>query len=129
MNNTNQYNSTKPLFKVTQIVNYLLWILEVLLALRFVLKLTGANPGAEFTDLVYAITQPFVAPFLAVFPISVVQGNIFEWTTLLAIFVYWLIAVAIIRLLLVGRTVSEGEAAERLREEERKRTGVSGKNK
>src|SRR3989344_3616508 len=98
----NSYNSpsTKPLFKGTQIVWYLLSLLEVLLAFRFVLKLTGANPEAGFTSFIYALTWPFTAPFLAVFPRTIVQGSIFEWTTLLAMFVYWVIAVGIINLFL-----------------------------
>lgn len=114
------YNSptTKPLFKGTQIVWYLLSLLEVLLAFRLVLKLTGANPEAGFTSFIYAITWPFTAPFLAVFQKTTVQGSIFEWTTLLAMFVYWLIAAGIIRLLVMSKTVSTPEAAEKLDKQE-----------
>ncbi len=114
------YNSasTKPLFKGTQIVWYLLSLLEVILMFRFVLKLMGANPEAGFTNFVYAITWPFTAPFLAVFPVSTVEGSIFEWTTLLAMVVYWAVAMAIIRLFLISKTVSTGEAAAKLDEQE-----------
>jgi len=112
--------TTKPLFRGTQVVWYLLSLLEVLLAVRFVLKLTGANPAAGFTSFIYAITWPFAAPFLAVFPSTAVQGSIFEWTTLLAMFVYWMVALAIVRLFLISKTVSTPEAAEKLKEEEKK---------
>ncbi|HZJ41998.1 MAG TPA: hypothetical protein VFD51_03210 [Patescibacteria group bacterium] len=78
----------------------------------------AANPEAGFTNFIYAITWPFTAPFLAVFSITTVQGSIFEWTTLLAMLVYWLIAMAIIKLLLIGKTVSTPEAASKLDEEE-----------
>ncbi|MEK7615184.1 MAG: YggT family protein [Patescibacteria group bacterium] len=110
------YNSptTKPLFKGTQIVWYLLSLLEVLLAFRFVLKLTGANAAAGFTSFIYSLTWPFTAPFLAVFPRTVVQGSVFEWTTLLAMLVYWMIALAIVRLFLMSKTVSTPEAAAEL---------------
>ena len=113
------YNSptTKPLFKGTQIVWYLLSLLEVLLTFRFVLKLLGANPGAGFTSFIYDVTWPFTAPFLAVFSRTVVQGSIFEWTTLLAMLVYWLIAIAIVRLFLMSKTVSTPEAAAKLDEQ------------
>jgi hypothetical protein len=119
---TNSYQSptTKPLFRGTQIVWYVLSLLEVLLALRFILKLMGANPQAGFTSFVYGLTWIFTAPFLAVFPISQVQGTIFEWTTLLAMLVYWMIAIAIIRLFLISKTVSTSEAADKLKEEETK---------
>lgn len=115
------YNSpsTKPLFKGTQIVWYILSLLEVLLAFRFVLKLTGANPEAGFTSFIYGLTWPFTAPFLKVFPRTTVQGSIFEWTTLLAMLVYWMIALAIVRLFLMSKTVSTGEAAAKLEKQEK----------
>ncbi len=114
----NSYNSptTKPLLKGTQIVWYLLSILEVLLAFRFVLKLTGANAAAGFTNFIYAVTWPFTAPFLAVFQKTTIEGSIFEWTTLLAMLVYWMIALAITKLFLMSKTVSTPEAAAKLEE-------------
>lgn len=111
--------STKPLYRGTQIVWYILGILEVLLAFRFVLKLFGANPGAGFTDFIYGVTYIFVAPFLTVFRITQIEGSVFEWTTLLAMLVYWLVAYGIIKLLLIGKTVSTTEAADKLKEQEK----------
>mgnify|MGYP000259448775 CR=1 FL=1 len=112
----NSYNSpsTKPIFKGIQIVWYLATILEVLLAFRFILKLTGANPLASFTSFIYTLSRPFAAPFLAVFPRTVVEGSIFEWTTLLAGLVYWIVAVAIIRIFSMSRTTSTSEAAAKM---------------
>jgi hypothetical protein len=110
--------STKPLYRGTQIVWYVLSILEVLLAFRFILKLLGANLAAGFTSFIYGVTHIFTAPFLKVFGITHVSGNIFEWTTLLAMLVYWVAALGIIKLLLLGKTVSTPEAAEKLNEQE-----------
>lgn len=106
--------TTKPLFKGTQIVWYILSLLEVALAFRFMLKLTGANPEAGFTSFVYGVTWPFSAPFAAVFPSTKVEGSVFEWTTLLAMVVYWLIALAIVKLFLMSKTVSTEEAAAKM---------------
>ncbi|MBA3283618.1 MAG: YggT family protein [Nitrosopumilus sp.] len=103
-------SKVKPLYRGTQIVWYILNLLEVLLAFRFVLRLMGANAGAGFTSFIYAVTYPFVAPFLNVFSISRVAGATFEWTTLLAMFVYWLIAWGIIRIITMNRPVSTTEA-------------------
>ena len=116
------YNSptTKSLFKGTQIVWYILSLFEVLLVFRLMLKLTGANPTAGFTSFIYALTWPFTAPFLTVFPGTTVQGSIFEWTTLLAMFVYWMIALAIVKLFLMSKTVSTPEAAAGLEKQENK---------
>ena len=110
--------STKPIYRGTQIVWYLLGLLEVLLAFRFVLKLLAANAAAGFTALIYGVTYIFAAPFLSVFRISQVAGNIFEWTTLLAMLVYWMLALGIIKLFLMGKTVSTPEAAVKLNDQE-----------
>lgn len=114
------YNSpsTKPLYRGTQVVWYVLGLVEVLLAFRFFLKLLGANVGAGFTAFIYNVTYAFAAPFLNVFSITQVAGNVFEWTTLLAMFVYWALAVGIIKLFLMGKTVSTPEAAAKLSNQE-----------
>ena len=112
--------STKPLYRGTQIVWYILGIIEVILAFRFVLKLLGANPNAGFTSFIYGITHIFAAPFLSVFNISKVSGSVFEWTTILAMLVYWVLAIGIIKLFLMGKTVSTPEAAVKLDEQEKK---------
>ncbi|MDP3741056.1 MAG: YggT family protein [bacterium] len=110
------YNSasTKPLYRGTQVVWYIVGVLEALLVFRFVLKLLAANPNAGFSSFIYGITHPFAAPFLSVFRVSRVEGNVFEWTTLLAILVYWLLAMAIAKLFVMGKTVSTPEAAAKL---------------
>jgi len=110
------YNSpsTKPLYRGTQIIWYIVGVLEALLVFRFVLKLLSANPTAGFTSFIYTISQPFAAPFLNVFKITRVEGSVFEWTTLLAMLVYWLIALGIAKLLVMGKTVSTPEAAGKL---------------
>lgn len=112
-------STTKPLYRGTQIVWYILGILEVLLAFRFVLKLLAANPSAGFSNFIYKVTHIFAAPFLSVFRVSQVEGNIFEWTTLLSMLVYWLIAFGIIKLFLMSKTVSTPEAAVKLENQEK----------
>ena len=110
---------TQPLYRGTQIVWYILGVLEVLLAFRFVLKLLAANSGAGFTSFIYGATYPFVLPFQAVFTKTQIAGSVFEWTTVLAMFVYWLVAVGIIKLFLMGKSVSTPEAAAKLNELEK----------
>lgn len=112
-------STTKPLYRGTQIVWYILSILEVLFVFRFVLKIMGANSGAGFTNFIYAVTWPFTAPFLAVFSKTVVSGSVFEWTTLLAMLVYWIVAVGIIKLFLMSKTVSTPEAAVKLNNQDK----------
>ena len=115
------YNSptTKPLYRGTQIVWYILGIIEILLLFRFVFKFLGANPNAGFTSFIYGVTYIFAAPFLKVFRLTHVEGSIFEWTTLLAMLVYWIIAIGIVKLFLMGKTVSTPEAAAKLNIQEK----------
>jgi hypothetical protein len=109
---------TKPIYRGTQAVWYILGLLEALLAFRFVLKLLGANPYAGFTSFIYGITYIFASPFLNVFRITRVEGSVFEWSTLVAMLVYWLIAIAIIRLFLMSKSVSTPEAAAKIEKQE-----------
>ena len=106
--------TTKPLYRGTQIVWYLVGIIEIILTFRFLLKLFGANTGAGFTHFIYAITEPLALPFLSVFRMSRLEGSLFEWTTILAMVVYGLIGWGIVQILLMGKTVSTPEAASKL---------------
>lgn len=112
-----QSESSRPLYRGAQIVWYSLYLLETLLAVRFVLKLLGANPSATFSDIIYSLSQIFTWPFAMVFSHDYIQGSIFEWTTLLAMLVYWLLGTAIIKFFVMSKSVSTSEADFRLSEE------------
>lgn len=118
---TASYNSarTKPLFRLSQMVWYAFGLLEALLAIRFILKLLGANPEAGFTNLIYSLTYPFAEPFLGVFSQSAVSDVVFEWTTLLAMAVYALVAWALIKLFVMSKSVSTPEAAVKLDQQDK----------
>lgn len=116
----NSYNSltTKSLYFATQIIWYLSGLLQFLLIFRLILKLTGANPSAGFTSFIYDTSFPFVSPFINVFNVTMVEGGgVFEWSTLLAMLIYALIAWGIIQLFLISKTVSISEAANKLNQE------------
>ena len=108
----------RPLYRGTQIVWYLLTLLEALLAFRFVLRALGANSAAGFSSFIYGVTYPFAAPFLSVFRTSRAAGSVVEWSTLLAMFVYWLIAWGIVKLFVMSKPVSTLEAHEKLNEQD-----------
>lgn len=92
-----------------RLVDYVLGVVEVALGLRFLLKLFGANPNSGFASFVYDLTRPLVAPFHAVFGSTVEQSAVFEWSTLLAMVVYALLALAIVRLIEIATTSPEEE--------------------
>lgn len=88
-----------------QIVWYMLGLVEVALAFRFVLRFLD-SPNAGFTHFIYTSTQVFVAPFLNMFHITYVEGSVFDWTTVVAMAVYWIVATGITRLFTMEKTIS-----------------------
>ena len=88
-------------FKATQVVWLLLSIFEALLALRFVLKLIGANPASPFATVLYGFTGLFLYPFAGLIGTPAAGGMILEISTLIAMLVYGLIAWAIERIIFV----------------------------
>jgi hypothetical protein len=110
--------TVKPLYRGTQVVWYIFYVIETILLFRFLLRLIGANQGAGFTDFIYALSYPFVAPFLYVVGSPRVGGIVFEWTTLLAMLVYWVVAWGIVRLIVMGKPVSQVEASAKLNQQD-----------
>lgn len=111
-----QSESSRPLYRGAQIVWYSLSVIETLLIARFVLKMLQANPDAVFTSIIYTLSGIFSAPFTAVFQNDSLSGSVFEWTSLLAMLVYWLLALGIIKLFVMSKAVSSREADENLTE-------------
>ena len=86
------------------IVQYIITVLSGLLFVRFILALFGANAANFFVNMVYTITAPFVAPFKGIFSLDTTSGLArFEVETLVAIIVYILAGLGVIRLLDVFR--------------------------
>jgi hypothetical protein len=71
---------------------------------------------SESSSFVYTLSGVFTLPFVAVFKNARMESSVFEWTTLLAMLVYWLVAVAIIKLFIMSKSVSPSEADTKLTE-------------
>ncbi len=110
---------SKSLYRGTQIIWYVLMVLEAFLLLRFILKLLQANPLAGFTSFIYSVSGFFAIPFEAVFRNLYTQGSFFERTTILAMIIYWLVAWAVIKIFLMGRPVSDMIAQSKLSQQDR----------
>ena len=100
-------NPYAPVWTVTRVITLLFTVLEVLLLVRFGLKLLGANAQQPLVNALYAITEPLVRPFQGIWP----QTNtpvVFDLPALLAIVFLFLIAalvVALVRAIAGNRTV------------------------
>ncbi|HEY9762618.1 MAG TPA: YggT family protein [Trichocoleus sp.] len=90
--------------RLIQAVVYLATALEVLLGLRFLLRLLAANTDNTFASTIYGLSEPFVAPFSTLFISPTFNGstNIFDVNLLAAMVTYLLLtllAVWLIRLM------------------------------
>ncbi len=91
------------------LVYYIFGALEILLAFRLVLKIAGASMASAFVRLIYGISRFFVMPFEGIFRRFSSQGlettSVLEPSTLVAIIVYAILAVGIVKLI----RISSGE--------------------
>lgn len=104
------YHEKKAIFRAYQVIWYILGVVEVLLLFRIMLKVLAANPFSGFANLIYFLTEPLVAPFNDLFRITVTpQGSVFEWTTIVAGLVYFLVAWGLVQLMQLIKPVSSKE--------------------
>lgn len=83
-------------------------VIVVLLAVRFVFILFGANPSNGFVNFIYNISYPFARPFFGIFGYSTHYGlKRVEPASLVAIGVYLIAAYLIVKVLTIPRTGTE----------------------
>lgn len=87
--------------KVINFIYYLVAALEVLLLIRFILRLSGANVENDFARIIYAISEPFYAPFSTLFISPTWNENraILDVNVLVGMAVYALLAWLVVRLI------------------------------
>lgn len=111
MDEDNEKKNTS--FPAKTAINYVLGLLEILLAFRLILKLLGANPASGFVTFIYSLTQIFLAPFTAIFRPAIAQGletkAVLEPATIIAMIVYALIAWGLIKLILAFKGRDESK--------------------
>ncbi|MGH2377739.1 MAG: YggT family protein [Candidatus Limnocylindria bacterium] len=95
-----------PVVAVTRVITLVFTVLEVLLFLRFTLKLLGANIGQPLVAGLYGITEPLVRPFQGIFPEPQV-GVVIDIAALIAVLFLFLVAALIVALVraIAGRPV------------------------
>lgn len=89
------------------IISCIFGAIELVVGLRFVFLLLGANPASTFVSWIYSISSPLIAPFAGILgrPTAVAAGavvhSVFDPSTLIALIVY--AAIGGIILALLGR--------------------------
>jgi len=95
---------------VTNVVWFLVGFIEIILGIRFALKLLGANPEAGFVSFIYTVSGFLSAPFDNIFGVRAAATQrgvlVFEPSILVAMLVYLLIGWGIIKLLNLNRPKS-----------------------
>lgn len=85
--------------RIARIVLSLVLIVSAIILIRFALLLTGANPANEFYSFMMRLSHPLLHPFLTLFgetPSSL--SGVVEWTDVVALAVYWILALVILNL-------------------------------
>jgi uncharacterized protein YggT (Ycf19 family) len=71
------------------ITNFIVGLIELVLGLRVLFRLFGANPEARIVSWIYDTSAPLLDPFRGIFrPIVVEGGSVLEVTTLIAMLLY-----------------------------------------
>ena len=107
---------------LSRVVMFIFGFIEVVIALRFVLKLFDANTKAAFVQLVYTASGVFMRPFEAIFQTQTVEGATFEWSALVAIAVYALIAWGVVALIAAVTPREHAETVETVRRDDASKT-------
>lgn len=81
------------------LINFTFGLALIGLGLRFLFRLFGASVTADFTQFLYESTAPLLEPFRGIFQSAVIEpGNVFEFSTLIAMAIYTLIAWLLVEL-------------------------------
>jgi uncharacterized protein YggT (Ycf19 family) len=99
---TNVNVSTGPardtsIWTASRVIALVFTVLEVLLLVRFTLKLLGANADQPLASAIYGITEPLVGPFRGIFA-QPAGTPVVEIATLLSIVFFVLVAALIVAL-------------------------------
>ena len=89
--------TSTSIWTATNVVTLIFTVLEVLLLLRIIFKLTGANSNQPLIRALYGATEPLVRPFQGIFPEP--QGPpVLDIAALLSIVFLFLVALLIVAL-------------------------------
>lgn len=97
---TNVNVSSEPakggsIWTATRVIALVFTVLEVLLLVRFTLKLLAANADQPFVSAIYGITEPLVAPFRGIFA-QPAGTPVVEIATILSVIFFVLLAALIV---------------------------------
>lgn len=94
---------SRVLTRVSQITDYIFYVIYALLAVRLLLSLMAARRGAGFVQLINTLTEPFYAPFKGIVGSPSIEGGYtLALPIIVALIVYVLLHAGINGLLRLG---------------------------
>jgi hypothetical protein len=75
-------------FRAAAVVGFIVGVVDILIAARFLGKLFGASAQSAFVSFIYTVSGPLVAPFQGIFGNGGSKANTFETADLVAVAVY-----------------------------------------
>jgi uncharacterized protein YggT (Ycf19 family) len=86
-------------FRAAAVVGFIVGMVDIVIAARFLGKLLGASSQSAFVSFIYQVSSPLVAPFKGIFANVGSNANSFETASLVAIAVYAVIGWGIVMLI------------------------------
>jgi YGGT family len=86
-------------FRLVAVVGFVVAVVDIFIAARFLGKLFGASAQSAFANFIYTVSGPMVAPFTGIFGNTASKTNTFETASLVAIVVYAVIGWGVIALI------------------------------
>jgi uncharacterized protein YggT (Ycf19 family) len=78
--------------RISQVIDYIFFIVYALLAVRLILALLAARRSAGFVQFIFSVTDPLYAPFRGIVASPTTEaGNTLAWPIVIAIIVYALL--------------------------------------
>ncbi|HEX8476388.1 MAG TPA: YggT family protein [Pyrinomonadaceae bacterium] len=91
---------SRTVARISQVVDYIFYLIYALLAIRLLLALLAARRSAGFTQFIFSITDPLYAPFRGIVAEPTVEGGYrLALSVVIALIVYALLHTGINRLL------------------------------
>jgi len=86
-------------FRAAAIVGFVVGVVDILIAARFLGKLLGASAQSAFVSFINTVSGPLVAPFQGIFSNGGSKANSFETADLVAIAAYAVIGWGLVMLI------------------------------
>lgn len=93
------------------LLNIFMAVVEGFLALRFLLKLFGANAGNAFVAWIYDMSAVLLEPFRGIFPATVFESKyVLEFSTLFAMMMYAIVGLLLLFLINLVSAAADSDA-------------------